>query len=407
MKDYDAKGDGITDDTIAIQSTLSACINSTFGGTVFFPSGLYLVTSTLFINSSVPLQFRGEGWSSNILWSSSTDLFVWLPPGGSNDIPAHVVLDSFAISCVDQPKILTNTTTNSTIVYTAIKFTSGVVRSVFSTILFYGRGNIPATPYTATLCGNNFDLGPLTDTVTLRDVLHWFVGGTGVSIGRGSEVRVFGGRIIGQALRNDSSIGVHVTGNNGGVHIAETDVIGLDTGVWIENSSGAGSNREIFITHATMDSNGIGLRINDDSYTSIAGCWTASSDRHQILMDNSATGAHLVVVGGTIFNGGVLGGDCSEIGQECNGITVRAGQFSLSGVLIWANKRIGIWVPNPLVIGYSITGNRLQCNHQGVNLSGTAYAATSNVVLGSTVTDNWGNGTGAVIANNVEADFSC
>lgn len=49
-------------------------------------------------------------------------------------------------------------------------------------------------------------------------------------------------------------IGIHVTGNNGGVHVDGTDVIGLGIGLLLDTSNGQGSNREIFVTHATFDS---------------------------------------------------------------------------------------------------------------------------------------------------------
>ena len=75
----------------------------------------------------------------------------------------------------------------------------------------------------------------MTDTVAVRDSVLWFLQGTGVKIGHGSEVRIeggqrgpacilvkevkllsviplIGGRIIGTMAKNDSSIGVHVTG---------------------------------------------------------------------------------------------------------------------------------------------------------------------------------------------------
>jgi hypothetical protein len=104
----------------------------------------------------------------------------------------------------------------------ALQFQQGVVQSVISSVLFYGQGFIPGMNVSATLTGTNLDLGPITDTVTMRDCVHWFLGGTGVIIGRGSEVRIFGGRVIGNANRHDNSIGIRVTGNNGGVHIIET-----------------------------------------------------------------------------------------------------------------------------------------------------------------------------------------
>lgn len=46
VQDYGAVGDGITDDTSAIQSTINAC-SSAGGGTVYFPAGIYIVGGAL------------------------------------------------------------------------------------------------------------------------------------------------------------------------------------------------------------------------------------------------------------------------------------------------------------------------------------------------------------------------
>ena len=42
VKRFNAKGDGISDDTAFIQAAISACPNN---GTVYIPKGIYLVTS--------------------------------------------------------------------------------------------------------------------------------------------------------------------------------------------------------------------------------------------------------------------------------------------------------------------------------------------------------------------------
>ena len=55
VKDYGAKGDGETDDSSAIQSCLNAF--STSGGTIFFPTGTYLLKSAILFYSNQTLYF--------------------------------------------------------------------------------------------------------------------------------------------------------------------------------------------------------------------------------------------------------------------------------------------------------------------------------------------------------------
>lgn len=49
VKDFGAVGDGVADDTSAIQSAIDS-LDDTFGGTVYFPPGQYLITSGLVID---------------------------------------------------------------------------------------------------------------------------------------------------------------------------------------------------------------------------------------------------------------------------------------------------------------------------------------------------------------------
>lgn len=64
VKDFGAKGDGVTDDTAAIQSAINAATQSTSSGIVFFPpnstSQYYKVTSPLVCTKPVSLQGSGE-----------------------------------------------------------------------------------------------------------------------------------------------------------------------------------------------------------------------------------------------------------------------------------------------------------------------------------------------------------
>lgn len=69
VKRWGAKGDGTTSDTARIQACINFVALNADGGEVYFPAGTYLVT-TLNV-STVGIKFRGEGWKSSKLRSSS------------------------------------------------------------------------------------------------------------------------------------------------------------------------------------------------------------------------------------------------------------------------------------------------------------------------------------------------
>lgn len=67
MKDFNATGDGIADDTNAVRSALSAAKNS-HGGRVIFDVGYTFLTGCFQVSSNVILDVRGT-----ILGSNSSD----------------------------------------------------------------------------------------------------------------------------------------------------------------------------------------------------------------------------------------------------------------------------------------------------------------------------------------------
>jgi hypothetical protein len=170
-----------------------------------------------------------------------------------------------------------------------------------------------------------------------------------------------------------NNIGIHLTGNNGGVHVVTTDLIGLGTAIKI-GEAGHTSNREIFLTHATIDSSVHGIVQVDHAYTSIAGCWAASCDEEQILIDETCGGAIISIAGGSIFNGGTYGRPGGH-----NGMVVRAGTFNLNGVNIRHNKGAGLLV-GPNVKDYIINGCRIHDNGTGAILDGSGYVFSGNVL---------------------------
>eukprot|EP00698_Gefionella_okellyi_P017761 TRINITY_DN5240_c0_g1_i2.p1 TRINITY_DN5240_c0_g1~~TRINITY_DN5240_c0_g1_i2.p1 ORF type:complete len:241 (-),score=41.29 TRINITY_DN5240_c0_g1_i2:74-796(-) len=170
---YGAVGNGITDDTAAVQAALSACAQSELGGTVVFPSGQFLITKPLLIVvGAVRFQIAGEGWSSIVLWHSDADVFVW-----SGAVATEITIQDLKIASVGSKKSASST---------AINFTSGVVRSLIYHVMIGGEdGSPPDTPM-----GSGINFGPLTDSVSVLECQMWLVTGTGVTIGKGSEVRI-------------------------------------------------------------------------------------------------------------------------------------------------------------------------------------------------------------------------
>jgi hypothetical protein len=83
VKAYGAKGDGSTDDTLAISNTVAAMTNNG-GGTLYIPHGTYAITNTIVIDGRGKLgfQMKGEGCGADDGWSG----------GATNTQPANTMI---------------------------------------------------------------------------------------------------------------------------------------------------------------------------------------------------------------------------------------------------------------------------------------------------------------------------
>jgi hypothetical protein len=347
---FGAKRDGVTDDTAAAQAAVNAALK-VGGGRIHFPAGNYRLTRTLRFASQARIDVTGDGFSTTLRHENDEPLLLW-PKGVSC---REVTVRHLRFLSVGRDKSPTTP---------VIACQGGVERSLFSHLLVFAEG---------AKIGSGIVTEGVADTSTIENCVLWGVSGVGIRLARGSEMRVIGGRVIGDGSLRPGNTGLHVVGNNGGVHVVTTDLIGLHTSMQI-GERGQTSNREIFITHATFDSSVHGLVQVDHAYTSLAGCWSASADEEQILLDQEASGAILSVSGGTIFNGGAY----SRPGAH-HGIVVRAGRFTLTGVHIRHNKGIGILVEGDAVRDYAITGCRIHDNGTGASLRGNGYVLMGNI----------------------------
>ena len=349
--------DGATDVTAAMQRCLSGCVADAACTTVHFAAGRYLLKQTIAIDhdrrpaGAPPLTLHGEGRGAVLVWGfAGGNLleFRGKPIPGIGAGWTRLAVSDLVVEAAKPAAMSTSVA--------ALNFTTGVTQSLFSNVVVMGGGGI--------------DLGPLTDTVGVDNVLMEGLVGTGIKIGRGSEVRISNGRICGNGPINGNAqgIGVHVTGGNGGVHIISTDLIGHRIGLRLDNSSGAGSNREIMLSQATLDSNWRGLAVHDSSYIDVSGMWAASSAADNVYVE-AGHNPLLAISGGTIFNGG-----SETVNTTSNGMTILSGSFTLTGVVVRNNKGVGLHVGSA-VTGYAISGCKFYANAKaGVQLGGSGFA---------------------------------
>lgn len=103
VKDFGAVGDGVTDDTAAIQAAIdyaSTLVQSVIlnkvdfvTASVYVPSGIYLHTDTIYVKEGVRLY--GESKSSSMLYSTALPIAVQL--GGASREYANIVIENLSI----------------------------------------------------------------------------------------------------------------------------------------------------------------------------------------------------------------------------------------------------------------------------------------------------------------------
>jgi hypothetical protein len=332
--DFGAVGNGVTDDTAAIQ----AAINAAAGKSLFLPPGAYKYSAlTLTANNTT---LYGEGRATRLVCSLST--------GNTLDIGDG-----------------TNEARN--IVLRDLTFWSSVTRSAGATIrarklvrsqlqnVFIG------TPEDFNANGNR-----LFDGITIAEYDNVTIDGgyvltsnSGIIV-YGNSGQTFGAEcFIGGGIRvlRQAQHGIHIGGGAGGVKLDNLDVSNCQYGLYVSDDLGGAYNREIFIgSTASFDNcttgNGRGMWFDTNScvYTEISGAWVASNVVGIDIQPAQPAGAAWKIDGSRVYN------------HSSDGVVINDGFVTIDGAAIHTNGGHGINNGTAITDGLIVSSTQLRNN---------------------------------------------
>ena len=424
---FGAIGDGVADDTTAIQAAITAA--STLGKIIFLPPGTYKVSAALTITSN-NVSIYGSG-NSSIISCSSTTADVFTIGNNVSEISGLNFRDFTIWSSVVKSagyafnnRIVTdsnwhNVNCGTNDLYTTAgghRLFRGWYFDRFDTVLVFAGQCVTADD--GVRCRGNADNS------------------------YGAELVLDGNlRFIHQNA--SGACGVRIGGTSGGVYLRRMDVSQAETGLIIDTTLQTGGttatrrNREIFIEGANFDSckkwgirqvlESVALLVMNKPWA--ASCGTDDDGSGGIIIEGGATVSPFVVCAGAPFlynnvgpglrlEGGFISFDGGQI--LLNGRSASGGhgvefgatlpiRFSITGTDIDDNgiaaKGLGINIPAGLD-NFNIDGVSLFSNPQGQIINAAGFGPTKLIrnCLGY-VTENSGvatvaNGNSTVVINH-------
>ena len=396
---YNAKGDGTTDDTSAIQSAINAAANSTYGGTVYFPAGNYKLTSALTYQVAAGgdpnkrVHFLGEGTMASRLTQTGSGANGLTIGGDSANPHGYTQIEKLSF-------VASNGATGQGLAFNAISF-ARVVGCFFSGFAYgtYGsnfltsefdscqwRFNIRGAVFER--IGSTYSSHPNALTFTGCE----FGANTtfGLSVNGSGVVNVIGGAIEGNGTTAGSSSnwGMRVADPSGqtGSTGAESSVGLAIHGVYFENNVGIA---DLYVD-STSTKTGVSNSVTGCSFNRISNS-TFVTNNILLTAGSAANGFKMSVVG---------------CGFKGIGYTASAARPTISNTNCIVDT-IGCNFSDTVDAYRGTTDNVLESATRSSgfkNLDGTPYSTggsggVTQIVAGSNVTISPTGGTGVVTIN--------
>jgi hypothetical protein len=227
VKGYGAQGDGVTDDTVAIQAAINAAV-SVNGGIVLLPSGRYKITADL-INTGNNVQIAGSGTSTIIDPQQGSGFAINL---NGTDNPAGVG----SRNTVRDLWILSSAPNGSRTAIRVNNQNTTAIERVYIFNTFNGIVIDGGATFIVRCFGNNITA----------------FGGTGIQQIAGGDVYIEHNAIFG-AFGSQPTAGISVVGS-GGTQITGNDVGQTGTGLMV-NPPSASNVIALKLSHNYFDSN--------------------------------------------------------------------------------------------------------------------------------------------------------
>lgn len=372
LYDYGAKGDGITDDTAAIQ----AAITANYGKRLLVLAGSYLVTS---LNITQRITLIGlSGRVSNFIQknTNTTTLTIGDGTAATKNACSYTSISNIGFyanpglgACTSGAQIFLNYTGNISIVNCTFdaRDNGGAGK------LFYGIDAYQTIEYLVQSC---LFLSHLGDA-------HRTTSGTAV-------LECADGRIDFCEFQNTTGVCINFGTTTGGMVVTKPIMFGhLSWAIKIDSAAGSGNNVNFFIDTPDIecDSTGQGIYVKQGTNVQINGGWIGvNTGVGPVGLQSDTTGGGVACTGvffdqtkivlagsGCTFTGCDIAGDNST---TTTGVAVA----STATDLVITGGRIRQWT----TVGIAYSGSPARClvtgvhfDHNTLNITGDAFASSS------------------------------